>query len=79
VGASRRVTSFSANGLTTGQVSPTGETGMVTKSTPHSNLEQILNPMALAAREDPGLHVFASAEPDERWLYCFADDAMVEY
>lgn len=36
-------------GLTTGQVSPTSETGMVTKTTtPHGNLEQMLNPMALA-------------------------------
>ncbi|MBI2829477.1 MAG: UBP-type zinc finger domain-containing protein [Acidobacteria bacterium] len=26
-----------------------------------------------------GHPVFASAEPGERWLYCFADDAMVEY
>ena len=23
--------------------------------------------------------VFASAEPGERWLYCFADDAYLEY
>jgi hypothetical protein len=23
--------------------------------------------------------VIASAEPGERWLYCFADDAFVEY
>jgi 2-oxoglutarate ferredoxin oxidoreductase subunit beta len=35
-------------GLTTGQVSPTSETGMVTKTTPHGNLEGMLNPMALA-------------------------------
>jgi len=35
-------------GLTTGQVSPTSETGMKTKTTPHGNLEQMLNPMALA-------------------------------
>ena len=35
-------------GLTTGQVSPTSEQGMKTKTTPHGNLEQMLNPMALA-------------------------------
>src|SRR5437762_3769605 len=35
-------------GLTTGQVSPTSETGMKTKSTPHGNLEGMLNPLALA-------------------------------
>jgi hypothetical protein len=26
-----------------------------------------------------GHHVVASAEPGERWLYCFADEAFVEY
>jgi 2-oxoglutarate ferredoxin oxidoreductase subunit beta len=35
-------------GLTTGQVSPTSENGMVTKSTPGGNLEQMLNPLTLA-------------------------------
>jgi 2-oxoglutarate ferredoxin oxidoreductase subunit beta len=35
-------------GLTTGQVSPTSETGMKTKSTPHGNLEGMLNPLTLA-------------------------------
>lgn len=35
-------------GLTTGQVSPTAETGMITKTTPHGNLEGMLNPLALA-------------------------------
>ena len=35
-------------GLTTGQVSPTSEHGMATKSTPGGNLEQMLNPLALA-------------------------------
>jgi 2-oxoglutarate ferredoxin oxidoreductase subunit beta len=35
-------------GLTTGQVSPTSEMGMKTKTTPHGNLEGMLNPMALA-------------------------------
>jgi 2-oxoglutarate ferredoxin oxidoreductase subunit beta len=35
-------------GLTTGQMSPTSEHGMVTKSTPGGNLEQMLNPLALA-------------------------------
>src|SRR5262245_21865153 len=35
-------------GLTTGQVSPTSEHGMVTKSTPHGNLEAMLNPLTLA-------------------------------
>lgn len=35
-------------GLTTGQVSPTSETGMKTKSTPEGNLESPLNPLALA-------------------------------
>jgi 2-oxoglutarate ferredoxin oxidoreductase subunit beta len=35
-------------GLTTGQVSPTSEAGMVTKSTPGGNLELPVNPLALA-------------------------------
>ncbi len=35
-------------GLTTGQVSPTSETGMKTKTTPHGNLEGMLNPLSLA-------------------------------
>jgi 2-oxoglutarate ferredoxin oxidoreductase subunit beta len=35
-------------GLTTGQVSPTSEHGMVTKTTPGGNLEHMLNPLALA-------------------------------
>lgn len=35
-------------GLTTGQVSPTSETGMQTKTSPLGNLEGMLNPMALA-------------------------------
>lgn len=35
-------------GLTTGQVSPTSETGMKTKTCPQGNLEGMLNPMALA-------------------------------
>ncbi len=35
-------------GLTTGQVSPTSETGTKTKTTPHGNLEGMLNPLALA-------------------------------
>ena len=35
-------------GLTTGQVSPTSEVGMKTKTTPHGNLEGMLNPLALA-------------------------------
>ena len=35
-------------GLTTGQVSPTSETGMKTKTTPQGNLEGMLNPLALA-------------------------------
>ena len=26
-----------------------------------------------------GHPVIASAEPDERWLYCYPDDAMTEY
>src|SRR5207245_5093138 len=35
-------------GLTTGQCSPTSETGMKTKTTPFGNLEGMLNPLALA-------------------------------
>ena len=35
-------------GLTTGQVSPTSEPGMKTKTTPLGNLEGMLNPLALA-------------------------------
>jgi 2-oxoglutarate ferredoxin oxidoreductase subunit beta len=41
-------------GLTTGQVSPTSETGMKTKTTPHGNLEGMLNPLALALASDCG-------------------------
>jgi hypothetical protein len=26
-----------------------------------------------------GHHVIASAEPGERWLYCFSDDSYAEY
>ena len=29
--------------------------------------------------EGTGHPVIASAEPDERWLYCFPDDAFAEY
>jgi 2-oxoglutarate ferredoxin oxidoreductase subunit beta len=35
-------------GLTAGQASPTSEPGMKTKTTPHGNLEGMLNPLALA-------------------------------
>jgi 2-oxoglutarate/2-oxoacid ferredoxin oxidoreductase subunit beta len=35
-------------GLTTGQVSPTSEKGMKTKSTPHGNVENPINPIPLA-------------------------------
>ena len=35
-------------GLTTGQASPTTETGIKTKTTPHGNIEGMLNPMSLA-------------------------------
>jgi 2-oxoglutarate ferredoxin oxidoreductase subunit beta len=35
-------------GLTTGQASPTTETGQITKSTPHGNVEAPINPLALA-------------------------------
>jgi 2-oxoglutarate ferredoxin oxidoreductase subunit beta len=35
-------------GLTTGQVSPTSETGMKTKTSPLGNLEGMLNPLSLA-------------------------------
>ena len=35
-------------GLTTGQVSPTSETGMKTKTSPEGNLEAMLNPLMLA-------------------------------
>ncbi len=35
-------------GLTTGQASPTTDTGHVTKSTPHGNVEMPINPLALA-------------------------------
>jgi 2-oxoglutarate ferredoxin oxidoreductase subunit beta len=41
-------------GLTTGQCSPTSETGMKTKSTPAGNLESMLNPLALALASDCG-------------------------
>jgi len=41
-------------GLTTGQVSPTSETGMTTKTTPHGNLEGMLNPIALAVASGCG-------------------------
>ncbi len=35
-------------GLTTGQVSPTSEKGMKTKSTPHGNVENPINPIPMA-------------------------------
>ena len=35
-------------GLTTGQVSPTSVKGMITKSTPHGNVENPINPIPLA-------------------------------
>jgi 2-oxoglutarate/2-oxoacid ferredoxin oxidoreductase subunit beta len=35
-------------GLTTGQASPTTETGQITKSTPHGNVEAPIDPLALA-------------------------------
>src|SRR6266498_4390008 len=35
-------------GLTTGQTSPTSRLGMKTKSTPHGNVENAINPMPLA-------------------------------
>src|SRR5229473_6651773 len=35
-------------GLTTGQTSPTSQLGMKTKSAPHGNIEQPINPIALA-------------------------------
>jgi 2-oxoglutarate ferredoxin oxidoreductase subunit beta len=35
-------------GLTTGQASPTTETGQITKSTPNGNVEMPINPLALA-------------------------------
>jgi 2-oxoglutarate/2-oxoacid ferredoxin oxidoreductase subunit beta len=41
-------------GLTTGQVSPTSETGMKTKTSPLGNLEGMLNPMALALASSCG-------------------------
>jgi len=28
---------------------------------------------------DTGHHVVASAEPGERWVYCFEDDQMAQY
>lgn len=34
---------------------------------------------ATAHARGSGHPVIASAEPDERWLYCYPDDAFVEY
>ena len=52
-------------GLTTGQVSPTSETGMKTKTSPHGNLEGMLNPMALALAAGVWVRGARVQRPDE--------------
>jgi len=57
-------------GLTTGQVSPTSGTGMKTKTTPHGNLDQMLNPIpqcdgqaSRVGREDSDRPFLSQSEP----------------
>jgi 2-oxoglutarate ferredoxin oxidoreductase subunit beta len=60
-------------GLTTGQVSPTSETGMKTKTTPHGNLEGMLNPMALALASGCGFVARGFSGQPKHLLKLYAD------
>jgi 2-oxoglutarate ferredoxin oxidoreductase subunit beta len=60
-------------GLTTGQVSPTSETGMKTKTTPHGNLEGMLNPMALALASGCGYVARGFSGQPKHLLKLYAD------
>jgi len=46
----------------------------------HAVLRLVPEPAREQAPRAPSTHpVIASAEPGERWLYCFPDDAFAEY
>src|SRR5712691_9024006 len=60
-------------GLTTGQVSPTSETGMITKTTPHGNLEGMLNPLALALASGCGYVARGFSGQPKRLLKLYTD------
>jgi 2-oxoglutarate ferredoxin oxidoreductase subunit beta len=60
-------------GLTTGQVSPTSETGMKTKTTPHGNLEGMLNPMALALASGCGYIARGFSGQPKHLMQLYAD------
>jgi 2-oxoglutarate ferredoxin oxidoreductase subunit beta len=60
-------------GLTTGQVSPTSELGMKTKTTPHGNLEGMLNPMALALASGCGYIARGFSGQPKHLLKLYAD------
>ena len=60
-------------GLTTGQVSPTSETGMKTKTTPHGNLEGMLNPLALALASGCGYVARGFSGQPKHLMQLYAD------
>src|SRR5213080_4202693 len=60
-------------GLTTGQVSPTSETGMKTKTTPLGNLEGMLNPLALALASGCGYVARGFSGQPKHLLKLYAD------
>jgi 2-oxoglutarate ferredoxin oxidoreductase subunit beta len=60
-------------GLTTGQASPTSETGMKTKTTPHGNLEGMLNPMALALASGCGFVARGFSGDPKHLMKLYAD------
>jgi 2-oxoglutarate/2-oxoacid ferredoxin oxidoreductase subunit beta len=62
-------------GLTTGQVSPTSEPGMKTKTTPHGNLEGMLNPLALALASGCG-YIARGFSGQTRHLVKLYEDAL---
>jgi hypothetical protein len=45
----------------------------------HALLRQLAQPSRDEARARDGTPVIASAEPGERWLYCYPDDAFADY
>jgi 2-oxoglutarate ferredoxin oxidoreductase subunit beta len=60
-------------GLTTGQVSPTSETGMKTKTTPLGNLEGMLNPLALALASGCGYIARGFSGQPKHLMQLYAD------
>ncbi len=60
-------------GLTTGQVSPTSEIGMKTKTTPHGNLEEMLNPLALALASGCGYVARGFSGQPKHLMQLYAD------